>query len=134
MAEKKDKRPTNKSASKHSGFRKLLTVFKWVVIAGFAICLFGGGILMGYVSSIVKDEPVRSREEIVKKINENAVTGFAYFNDGSPIGQLRTEEDRRLVTYEQIPQPVIDAIISIEDNHFYEHKGVDMNGTLRAVK
>lgn len=134
MAEKKDKRPTNKSTSKHAGFRKLLTIFKWVVIAGFAICLFGGGILMGYVSSIVKDEPVRSREEIVKKINENAVTGFAYFNDGSPIGQLRTEEDRRLVTYEQIPQPVIDAIISIEDNHFYEHKGVDMNGTLRAVK
>ncbi|WP_017814662.1 transglycosylase domain-containing protein [Paenibacillus shenyangensis] len=137
MAEKKDIRPTKKpdrSAGTRSRGRRIWTTIKWILIAGFTFCLFAGGILLGYVSSIVKDEPVRSRAEIVKSIDENAVTGFAYFSDASPIGQLRTEEDRRLVTFDQIPQSVINAIISIEDNRFYEHMGVDMNGTLRAVK
>lgn len=71
---------------------------------------------------------------ILQEVDKNAITGFAYFNDGSPIGQLRTEEDRRPVTFKEIPQLVIDAVIAIEDNHFYEHKGVDLSGTLRAVK
>ncbi|MEW4370521.1 transglycosylase domain-containing protein [Paenibacillus kandeliae] len=137
MAEKKDNRPTKKPAKPSGGRswgRKIWTSFKWIMIFGITVCLFGGGLMLGYVSSIVKDEPVRSREQIVKAIDENAVTGFAYFSDASPIGQLRTEEDRRLVTYDQIPKTVIDAIISIEDNRFYEHMGVDMSGTLRAVK
>ncbi len=137
MAEKKDNRPSKKPANSSRGRtwgRRIWLTLKWTVIFCVTVALFGGGIMLGYVSSIVKDEPVRSREEIVKAINENAVTGFAYFSDGSPIGQLRTEEDRRLVTFDQIPQSVINAIISIEDNRFYEHMGVDMNGTLRAVK
>ncbi|GJM69975.1 hypothetical protein HMSSN036_21910 [Paenibacillus macerans] len=90
--------------------------------------------MFGYVSSIVKDDPVRSRADIEAKINYNEMTGFAYFRDGQAIGQLRSEEDRRPVTYQQIPQSVIDAVIAIEDNHFNEHIGVDFKGTLRAVK
>ncbi|WP_127537846.1 penicillin-binding protein 1A [Paenibacillus illinoisensis] len=134
MVDVNKKKPDEQPARKRSFARRLGSVVKWVVVLGFMGALFVGGALMGYVSSIVKDEPVRSRALIEQKVSENSITGFAYFADGSPIGQLRTEEDRRPVTFDQIPQKVIDAVISIEDNHFYEHKGVDMSGTLRAVK
>ncbi|GGH25836.1 transglycosylase domain-containing protein [Paenibacillus segetis] len=106
----------------------------WLTLLVVAGVLFAGGAAFGYVSSIVKDDPVRSRADIEEKINYNEVTGFAYFRDGTPIGQLRSEEDRRPVSYEEIPSSVIDAVIAIEDNNFNNHIGIDFKGTLRAVK
>lgn len=106
----------------------------WLTLFVFAGVLFAGGAVFGYVSSIVKDDPVRSRADIEEKINYNEVTGFAYFRDGTPIGQLRSEEDRRPVSYEEIPSSVLDAVIAIEDNNFKEHFGIDFKGTMRAVK
>ncbi|WP_172194888.1 penicillin-binding protein 1A [Saccharibacillus qingshengii] len=134
MADEKKKPETKPSVKKRSPLRKMLTFFKWVVILGFAAVLFGGGAAAGYVTSILKDEPVRSRASIEQAIDQNSITGFAYFRDNSPIGQLRTDEDRRPVVYDQIPRSVIDALVSIEDKSFYEHPGIDTKGTLRAVK
>ncbi|MCQ4086027.1 transglycosylase domain-containing protein [Saccharibacillus sp. JS10] len=130
-----NKKPKSKSpVEKRSFFRKTLTFFKWVIILGFAGVLFGGGAVAGYITSVLKDEPVRTRAAIEQAIDENAITGFAYFRDSAPIGQLRTDEDRRPVGYDQIPESVIDALVSIEDKSFFEHPGIDTKGTLRAVK
>ena len=108
--------------------------FKWMFIFGLMIGLFAGGIAAGYVASLVKDEPVRPRALIEQKLEENSETGFVYFNDNvTPIGQLRTQEDRRLVETKDIPQLVIDAVLATEDNNFYKHFGIDLKGTARAV-
>lgn len=40
---------------------------------------------------------------------------------------------RNPITYEEIPQHFIQAIISTEDKHFFEHHGVDIMGLGRAV-
>lgn len=133
MVDDQNKKPEEKP-SRNRFFRRLGSFVKWAFILGIMGVLFVGGALTGYIASIVKDEPVRSRAKIEQAIGENALTGFAYFADGSAIGQLRTEEDRRIVEFEDIPQKVLDAVISIEDDSFYEHKGVDITGTLRAVK
>ncbi|MFD1176143.1 transglycosylase domain-containing protein [Paenibacillus puldeungensis] len=125
---------SNKPANKRKKSRWVWKTLGWLVLIGFVGVLFAGGAVFGYVSSIVKDDPVRSRADIEAKINHNEMTGFAYFRDGTPIGQLRSEEDRRPVTYKEIPSSVIDAVIAIEDNHFKEHIGIDFKGTLRAVK
>ena len=90
-----------------------LVTIKWLFIFGLLIGLFTGGIAAGYVASFVKDEPVRARTEIEAKINENSMTGFVYFNDNqTPVGQLRTEEDRRIVKREDIPPQVVNARLS----------------------
>ncbi|MDR0271038.1 transglycosylase domain-containing protein [Paenibacillus sp.] len=110
-------------------------VILWIFVVGLMGVLFVGGTAMGYVAYKVKDEPVRSRTLIDQKMSENAITSFAYFGDQTtPIGQIRTDEDRRPVEYKQIPITVINAVVSIEDNDFFTHKGVDLKGTLRAVK
>lgn len=134
MVEEKKKEPEKQRPPKRSIGRRIGSVLGWLFVIGLMGTLFVGGAVFGYVTSIVKDEPIRSRALIEQKMNDNAVTGFAYFGDGSPIGQLRTEEDRRPVSYEDIPKLVIDAVVSIEDNRFYTHKGVDFMGTARAVK
>jgi len=118
-----------KTAGKIAGFTVL-----WLILFGVLAGLVGAGAVTGYIASLVHDDPIRDRGFIVEKINENAITGFVYFNDGTPIGQLRSEEDRRPVTYDQIPQIIIDAVVAIEDKNFFTHPGVDSNGLLRAVK
>src|SRR5690606_23398478 len=98
------KQQKNKAkAPKRSKWRWVWMTLGWLTLFGFAAVLFAGGAVFGYVTSIVKDDPVRSRADIEAKINHNEMTGFAYFRDGSGIGQLRSEEDRRPVSYEEIP-------------------------------
>ena len=134
MEEEREQSANGYSRWRTFGLVTLITV-KWLFIFGLLIGLFTGGILTGYVASFVKDEPIRSRAEIEAKINENAITGFVYFNDGiTPVGQLRTEEDRRLIEWEDLPDFVIDAVLATEDNNFDTHIGVDINGLGRAVK
>lgn len=42
-------------------------------------------------------------------------------------------EDRDLVKLAQVPKPLIDALISIEDRKFYTHWGIDPRGIARAL-
>lgn len=42
-------------------------------------------------------------------------------------------EDRDLVRLDQVPQALIDALISIEDRKFYTHWGIDPRGIARAL-
>ncbi|MEK8206506.1 transglycosylase domain-containing protein [Paenibacillus sp. FSL L8-0696] len=134
MAQENKKKKAKKPSPRRSALSRLGSVVKWMFILGIIGVLFAGGAVAGYVASIVKDEPVRSEEMIQQQVSQNAITGFAYFRDGAPIGQLRTEEDRRLIEFNDIPQLIIDAVLAIEDNNFNEHNGVDFKGTLRAVK
>lgn len=134
-SEKSEKSEKNKKPPrKRSKWRWVWTSFSVLIMLIIAGVLFAGGAVFGYVTSIVKDDPVRSREDIEQKIAYNEITGFAYFRNGDPIGQLRTEEDRRPISTEEVPDSVVDALLAIEDNHFYDHKGIDFKGTLRAVK
>jgi penicillin-binding protein 1A len=51
--------------------------------------------------------------------------------DGQLMGEFG-EERRNLTPIEEIPQIMKDAVLSIEDNRFYDHGGVDYLGILRA--
>lgn len=106
---------------------------KWVLIIGVICGLFVFGAGFGYVSALVKDDPVRSKDTIQSMVRDNSLTGFVYFNDGTRVGQLRAEEDRRMAEKSEIPQALIDAVIATEDQNFKEHMGVDLRGTVRAV-
>ncbi|ABW15199.1 glycosyl transferase family 51 [Parafrankia sp. EAN1pec] len=53
--------------------------------------------------------------------------------DGSVIATLTGTENREVVTGDQIPKIMREAIVSIEDARFYSHNGVDPQGVLRAA-
>ena len=55
-----------------------------------------------------------------------------YSSDDQLIAEFG-EHRRRPVKYNQIPDNLKNAFISIEDSRFYQHKGVDFKGIARAV-
>lgn len=52
--------------------------------------------------------------------------------DGKLIGEYYTER-RYLLKMEEMPELVVKAFTSAEDDRFFEHSGVDFNGILRAT-
>ncbi|MDQ6696389.1 MAG: transglycosylase domain-containing protein [Actinomycetota bacterium] len=54
-------------------------------------------------------------------------------NASNAMAQLHGAEDRSLVTYQQIPKVLRQAVISAEDREFFKHGGVDPVGIARAA-
>ncbi len=52
--------------------------------------------------------------------------------DGTSIGVL-FDENRRPVPLDEVPQVLIDAILSVEDRNFYDHGGIDLRAMSRAM-
>src|SRR4030042_4981133 len=52
--------------------------------------------------------------------------------DGSVLTELHGEQNREMVTLDQISNNLQDAVIAIEDQRFYHHGGVDWEGIVRA--
>ena len=61
-------------------------------------------------------------------------TSTVYAADGSILSRLKGDKDTTYITYEDMPEYVCAAIISIEDKRFFQHDGVDYLALLRAVK
>lgn len=53
-------------------------------------------------------------------------------SDGETIGKFYNE-NRTAIKYSDLPKHLVDALVSTEDERFYEHSGIDGRGTLRAV-
>ena len=55
-----------------------------------------------------------------------------FSRDGYLISEIG-ERRRILVTYDEVPQHVVDAFVAAEDQRFWVHPGIDYRGILRAV-
>ncbi len=67
---------------------------------------------------------------------ENPKTNLAtqiYSSDNKVIGKFYYNDNRTPLCYEEIPKNLIDALIATEDERFYDHSGIDLRSTLRAI-
>lgn len=53
-------------------------------------------------------------------------------SDGETIGKFYNE-NRTAIKYSDLPKHLVDALVSTEDERFYDHSGIDARGTLRAI-
>nr|WP_201528594.1 penicillin-binding protein 1B [Psychrobacter frigidicola] len=73
-----------------------------------------------------KIESIQSTEQ-----NESGIIRLEPINMGGIYPD--NNEDRLVISLDDVPQPLIDALVATEDRGFYEHKGVSMRGIARAV-
>ena len=55
-----------------------------------------------------------------------------YTADGEILGKY-FYQNRVNVSYDKLPPELIDALVSTEDERFYDHSGVDLRGLARAI-
>ena len=106
----------------------LLYIFLWLLFFLLAGGVAAVGAGAGMVAALVKHQEVYSKEEMIAMINSNPLTTTIYFRDGRPIGQLQADEDRKMVTLDEVPDHLKHAFIATEDRTFYTNPGVDIRG------
>ncbi|CDQ18319.1 transglycosylase domain-containing protein [Halobacillus karajensis] len=108
-------------------------VILFFIIIGVIGLFFAGGVGAGYFASLVKDEEVRSEENMKETIYNYAETSTMYFNDENEIGDIRSDLYREEVQLDQVSEHLKNAVIATEDEYFGEHKGVVPKAVMRAV-
>lgn len=116
----KNRLEEKKTKKKKGRFLKtLLSIFLTFCILGiFAVAAF-----LIYI--------VVSTEDFNPEALKNQDQTVIYDRDGNEIATLGNEK-RESVTYDELPQVLIDAIIATEDSRYFEHNGVDMARFLKA--
>ena len=90
------------------------------------------------VTSLVASNSITVFENLPSYLDVSTVpqksTIWAQRNDGS-YAELASfyDENREAVAWDQVSQFAKDAAIAGEDRRFYEHNGIDLQGTVRAV-
>jgi membrane peptidoglycan carboxypeptidase len=60
-------------------------------------------------------------------------TSFIYSADGTQLAAVNDGQNRVNVSLQAVPQVAIDAVVATEDHGFYQHGGIDLVGTIRAL-
>lgn len=106
-------------------FKKYITYF-WRIFALFFFSVVFIFLLAGWGAL----GPMPTIEDL-----ENPETNLAtevISSDGKTLGKY-FHENRTPVTFEDLPNHLVEALIATEDERFYEHSGIDARGTLRAA-
>ncbi|MCL1996223.1 MAG: transglycosylase domain-containing protein [Defluviitaleaceae bacterium] len=123
------KRKAAVSKAQKARNRFVTVAFRFIVSAILIIVFAAGGIVLGaYVGildSVAHMEGMQFRATIASSI--------VLDRHGQEIWSFRAEEDRQFVPLYQMPLHLQQAFIAIEDQRFFEHNGVDVRGTLRAI-
>lgn len=112
-AEKKEKK-------KKKIWKKLLFIF--LILCIFAILAF-----CAFWAYIVANAPKFKPEELY---HQEASTLFD--KDGKEFAKLGAE-NREIISYDDLPEVLIDAIVATEDSRFYQHNGVDLPRFAKAT-
>lgn len=103
-------------------------VFKTASFAIGAAVLVVLGAVVFFVMQITRDLP---DVKTLKEFHHSHATEI-YADDGKKIGEFTTER-RYPVQFDEIPKHVIQAFLAAEDANFYQHKGIDVGGIVRAI-
>ncbi|QDP99789.1 penicillin-binding protein [Lysinibacillus fusiformis] len=95
--------------------------------------VFVGSVGAGYFASLVKEEPLRSKEELREYIFNYEETSEIYFANDIYIGKLRTDLDRRETSLSAVAPDVINAVLATEDEYFREHNGIVPKAVVRGL-
>ncbi|MDD1795931.1 PBP1A family penicillin-binding protein [Enterovibrio sp. ZSDZ42] len=101
---------------------------KRLLILAIVCILLGVGTIFGFYVYVKPELP----DVATLKDVELQTPMQVFSSDGKLISQFG--EKRRIpVTFDQLPQDLIDALIATEDSRFYEHPGIDPIGITRAA-
>ena len=128
-AAKRQKKITSKSTMQ--GKRIVVRLFKALLICivlAAVVGMAGGGL---FIKKIIDDTPHVSTSDVKPK----GFTTFVYADDGSTEIErfVSSGSNRVYKSIDEIPKNLQHAFVAIEDERFYKHNGIDLQGIARAA-
>ena len=104
--------------------RKIINI---VLIIFLTLCITGVIGVSGFVFYVIKSAP----DFNVSQLEEKEST-IIYDSEGKEIVKLGAEL-RENISYDELPEVFVDALVSIEDSRFFQHNGFDAPRFIKAT-
>ena len=102
-------------------------LYGFAAIIGVFTVLLACTVIYGYYSLHTPPTPdLRAYPHAVPSVSR------IYAADGTLLGEF-AHEWREFVSYDQIPQQLVDAFLAVEDHDYFEHGGISFKGIARAA-
>lgn len=124
MTQKKSKKV--KSPKRKFTFGFSITILSIITSALLVTGLLGGAVATLIVTDILEQTPKLNIQDFV-----NPDSSKIYDADGNVIADIGRNL-RENVTYENLPQSIIDAFVAVEDSRFFVHNGFDLPRFIKA--
>lgn len=113
-------KPGNKKKSKKT--KKSKTLFKGILF-GLLFCFLAIMVVgAGYAFAVIKTTPPLNVEAVLSLNQASSV----YDSNGDFMDNLQTDEERYVIDSSKMPANLKNAFVSIEDERFYKHNGIDI--------
>ena len=112
---------------------KVFGVLGTLVLIGICTAAMIAGIFMKYVDTTLAPSLDVNADDYTLNLSS-----FIYYEDKETgewveFQTIHGDENRVLVTYDQIPDALWQAAVAIEDERFFQHQGVDWKRTASAT-
>lgn len=112
--------PTSHKKSKKP--KKTKTIFKGILF-GLLFCFLAIMIVgAGYAFAVIKTTPPLNVEAVLSLNQPSSI----YDSNGDFMDNIQTDEERYVIDSSKIPANLKNAFVSIEDERFYKHNGIDI--------
>ena len=106
-----------------------ITAFRIILVSFVALAIIGTFAVVGYIKGLVDSAPDISKIDVVPQ----GFTTTVYDKEGNEIEYLvGAHSNREYVYLEDVPLYLRNCFVSIEDERFYDHDGIDIRGIFRA--
>lgn len=112
------------------GKKILLSLLNLSLLCVLAVGIIGVSMAFGIFKGVIDTAP--SIENV--QVTPTRFSTFVYDLEGNQITKLISQDSNRIpVTQDMIPEDLAHAFVAIEDERFYEHNGIDIQGIFRAA-
>jgi 1A family penicillin-binding protein len=101
----------------------------YIPLGVVCVVLIGLGLYLFYLVGALKDEAATFD---LSKLEQMESASVIVDRNEKIFGQIYVE-NRETIPYDQIPRNLVNAVVAIEDNKFYQHSGYDFWGIVRAA-
>ncbi len=118
------------SGTKKWGNKISLISFELILMAFIGLGVIGASAGIGIFRGVIDTAP-----EIGNiSVTPTGYSTFVYDTEGNQTAKLVSTDSNRIpVSWDMIPENLAHAFVAIEDERFYEHNGIDIQGIIRAA-
>ena len=117
-----------KKIKKTRKFPRLRKAIKIIIITLLLLLIIGSGILIGWGYQVLKNAKLGTADMSIKYQNS-----IVKDKNGTTVATLSGDENREIISLNDMSKYIPTAFVSIEDERFYEHNGVDFKRTAGAT-